>query len=291
MTTIPLDVTVDDLVDEVISTVVGASSGNLAVLTSPVTATDLTLDLDSVSQVSRCIVEIDEELMLVSSVDPGTNTATVFAKGRGYRGTVAASHDSGSIVSIAPALSRASVLREINNEVVGLYPDLTAPSIEMSVSTDGWVPIPEDAVDVLDVSVKNGSYWERLRHWEAWASAPEDVSYSGRAVKCPTLPNATEVQVTVGLRPEPFASTTETFESCGLPDSCRPLVVQGVILRLLPAFDSYRLTMAQVGDSSQAQLGPASVLAREVKSRRADLLAREVKALRNLYPARVHFTT
>ena len=290
MTTVSLESTVDDLVDEVISTMVGSATGNMAVLTSPVTATDLTLSLDSVSQISRCIVEIDQELILVSSVDSGANTASVFAKGRGYRGTTADSHVAGSIVNIAPAISRAAVIREINNEILGLYPDLVALSIEGSVATAGWVPIPEDAVDVLDVSANVDSRWERVNRWEVWSSAPDSVSYSGRALRCPTLLDGTDVQVAVGLRPEPFSSTSETFDACGLPESCRPIVVQGVLLRLLPAFDTYRLTMAQVGDSAQAQLGPASVVGREVKARRADLLAKEVKALRNLYPARVHLT-
>ena len=290
-TDIPVDLTAGDIVDEVISTLLGPEVGVLATLVDAIDADDLTLSLDSISGVSRCVVEIDHELLLVSSVDQATSTATVFNRGRGYRGTSATAHEAGSIVSVAPPIPRASVLREVNNAILGLYPAIVVPVIEETEVTNGWAPIPEDALDVLDVAVQDtAGYWARTRHWELWSSAPGDTSFSGRAILCPTLPTGTTIQATLGYRPEPFTSTLDTYEMSGLPASAKALLVIDTACRLLPTFDTYRLTLSRVGDSEQASLGPASVLAREFKTRRAELLAAEQKALRNRYPARVHLT-
>lgn len=287
--TVPSWDSVGDIVDEIIANILGPDVGNVATLDLAVDADGLVLKLDDVSGVSKCAVEVDHELMLVATVDPGASTARIRANGRGYRGTTAVSHEVGSLVTIAPTVARSAVLREMNNELSELYPSVMAVEIEENVVTGTVVPLDSDVGAILDVTAKVDDTWTPVRRWSAWASAPEDIAPSGYAVSVPDLDAGTLVRITLGKRPTPVTSTKGSFTHTGLGASVKPLVVAGTVLRLLPAFDAYRLSQARVGDNGQAQVGPASILARELKTRKAELIAQQQRALRTLYPARIHF--
>ena len=71
-------------------------------LTSNVAADALTMPIADGTSISRGTIEIDNELIWVDSVDSGAGTVTIPPYGRGYRGTTATTHTSGTrVVSLS----------------------------------------------------------------------------------------------------------------------------------------------------------------------------------------------
>ena len=78
-------------------------------LTAALTSSGLSLTVADGSVLSRGLVEIDDELLWVASFDRTTGVATVAPYGRGFRGTTATTHASGSRVTIAPSFPRSLI--------------------------------------------------------------------------------------------------------------------------------------------------------------------------------------
>lgn len=287
---IPTGDTVEEIVDEVIASLVGIEAGNVTTLKTGITAVDTSIPLSDANGVSRCVIEIDHELMLVLSVDTASGVATVGTKTRGYRGTQAVAHDAGSLVTVAPPIPRSLALRALNNAIVNLYPDITAPVTEEVEVYEGWAPVSSEGEVILDVMVQDGTDWIQAHTWRAKSDLPTSISSSGRAIRIPGLNNGDDVRVTVGRRPSPFVSTGASFSSTGLSPSLRSVVILDAAVGLLPAFDAYRLALAKVGDGGQVAVGPASLLARELTTKRNLQLARAQAAYRAQWPTRAHFS-
>ena len=67
------------------------------------------------------LVEVDQELMLVTAANTSTRTLTV---SRGYAGTTAATHLDSTNVFINPTFPRKSVFDAVADNIVRLYPSL-----------------------------------------------------------------------------------------------------------------------------------------------------------------------
>ena len=67
------------------------------------------------------LIEIDQEIMLVTAANTSTRTLTV---SRGYAGTDAASHTDGANLFINPTFPRKSVFDAVADNIVRLYPSL-----------------------------------------------------------------------------------------------------------------------------------------------------------------------
>lgn len=288
----PYSPTLDALVDEVLNGF-GLMAGPVAFLVQDVTesATTFVLSPGQTPSVGTAM-EVDHELVLVASVDQQSGVVTTTTRGRGYRGSPATSHEAGALVACAPAIPRWTVIRAINAEIDSLYPAVMAVSALDSEVYDGVVPLDSVTDAVLDVRTldSDGVTWERVRKWETESALPLSLAASGRAVIVPAVPDGTAVQVVVGSRPSLLTSADDDFVESGLPEQLSSLVVLGAALRILPPLDAYRLTMARVGNQEQAQLGPASLLAREWSRSYAERRDAATRDFRRLYPARTHFT-
>jgi len=85
-------------------------------LTSPSSSPTI-LSLGSTDSVGKGIIEVDEELMWITSFDRVSNTATIAPYGRGYLGTTAATHAVDAKVTISPIFPRYVVKRAINDTI------------------------------------------------------------------------------------------------------------------------------------------------------------------------------
>src|SRR5258707_14621243 len=83
--------------------------------------TSFTVDSNTVRNISRGLVEIDDELILVKAVDQTTNVASVIGltNGRGREGTTAASHSTNPIVTMSPAIPPIRITEAINQTKIG----------------------------------------------------------------------------------------------------------------------------------------------------------------------------
>ena len=67
------------------------------------------------------LIEIGQELMLVTNANTSTRTLTV---ARGFKGTTAASHSDNETITLNPTFPRKSVFDAVADNIVRLYPSL-----------------------------------------------------------------------------------------------------------------------------------------------------------------------
>jgi hypothetical protein len=111
---------------------------------------------DTEQSISRGLLEIDDELLLVKKFDASTNTVSMMAglNGRGAEGTVAAMHAAGSLITADPKFPRARIKEAVNDVLQSLYPQLCvfATTEITNISVVFEYGMPADALDVWAVS-------------------------------------------------------------------------------------------------------------------------------------------
>ena len=270
------------------------SSASLTVALSP---TALTFTVDDPDDMSAGLVEIDMELLRITSVDMSTGIVTVSPSGRGRRGTVAAAHAVGAEVRVQPIVPYSSVVREINAELRTLYPRISSVcSVEFVASGLTCVyPLPADAGLVLDVRYKETSTgeWRRVREWEVeHGENTTDVS-SGTSLRH-GAPWGTTVRVVYGRPFGRLTALTDSLADAGVPESLEDVIRYGAICRLLPTLDIARLSVTSTA-SSEANSRPPSpgtgvMVARELRAAYRERVDQEIKTFRSYFPVRLHTT-
>ena len=289
--------TFSGLVDEILSNVQGftASPDQVTSLTDDITAADTTFVVDDGEGVAAGLVEIGEELVWVRSFDETSTTAQTLPQGRGWRGTVAAAHSAGTLVTVSPAVPRSVVVREVNNVIRSLYPSIYAVATTEFQYDDnyrlGW-DVPAEAEAVLDVRWKDPyGNWVPVRDWSLEKSLNTTDHTTGTVVKLCGVPVGYTVQVVYARKPSVLTSLTQDWTECGLEDGAKDLLVLGVIARVLPMLDVSRLSVTYAAADEMDQprpLGSAAALAKQFKADYTARLDQERDILNRRYPARWH---
>ena len=146
-----------DVIEEVLSHLYsfGSSRDKVTALSGAITGSVTVLAVDDGKQIDRGYIEIDQEMIQVNTVDPSSGTVTLFPFSRGSRGTVAATHLAGAMVTCNPRFPRNRVAKEINEVINSLYPDLFDIAVfEGNVVNPSRVtyPLPADCQSVVDVT-------------------------------------------------------------------------------------------------------------------------------------------
>lgn len=294
----PTEATFDTLIDEVIHNLGGFTQVNDAMTTTQVSigTTDTTITVADASSFSRGVAEVGTELIYLTDVDQGEKRLYVAPWGRGFRGTIAASWPDGTRITMSPAWPRASVGREINNVITGLYPYLygvKTVTVQMEPNNYAY-ELPADCVRVLDVKWRVPGVrrdWVRVRHWDYDLSAPSADFPSGRSVEIYSddVRNGSEVQITYAVRPTPLSDLADPFSDTGLDPAVKDVVVLGTVAKLAPYMDVSRLPMQAVEADEMdvpRQVGSAVGVAREFQRSFQQRLTEEQKALQDRYPIR-----
>lgn len=293
----PTSDTFASLIDEVITSLQGFGTDNDAIvtLTQALDATATTFTVDDTNEISRGLIEIDEEIMYVSSADNGTVVLQPW--GRGFKGTVASTHAVSSPVSIAPSWPRAVVAREVNNTIRAVYPQLFAVGTnDFLTSAIKWqYEIPADVDRVLAVEWRwtatiNG--WMPMPGWEVIQSANSVDFTTGKALLLSEpLPAGCRIHVTYAKAPSFLVAPTDLFSGSGLPASSRDVIVYGATSRLLPWQDTARVPVETVSSDVQDSTKPVGMgvsVAGEIRKLYASRLADERRALLDRYPSKTH---
>jgi hypothetical protein len=220
----------------------------VSTLTSPSTSPTI-LSLGDTSNVGKGILEVDEELMWVDSFDRVGNTATVAPYGRGYLGTVAATHAADAKVTISPIFPRYVIKKAINDTIRAMGASLLAIKqttfpFNAAVNTYEFENLAIE--NILTMSWQDtgpSKEWIRIKRWDfdpfadvdTWGSGSQTVTIydyitPGRTVKVMyvTPPTAMENSSDV------FTTTT------GFSESARDIVILGASYRLLAYLDPAR---------------------------------------------------
>lgn len=305
--------TLNEMIDEVLINLSGYTyqqdrstylTAAVTTLTSPSSSPTI-LSLGSTDSVGKGIVEVDEELMWVTSFDRVSNTATIAPYGRGYLGTTAATHDVDAKVTISPIFPRHVVKRAINDTiramgtqllVIGQASFVFNPSVTTYEVSDSQGSLIENVLSLSWQDIGPSQEWIPVRRW-SW-DAKADTATWGLNAQTITVGDyitaGRTVKVNYLKQPNAFSSTSDDFvTTTGFPITARDVVILGAAYRLLAYLDPARASQispqADEIDAKRA-FGSANSAARQIFALYQQRLNEEVKAFQGQFPTRVHYS-
>lgn len=260
------------------------------------------LNVGNAADMSKGIVEIDEELMWVDSVDRVSSTATVAPYGRGYLGTTAATHTADSKITVAPTFPRHSVKRAINDTINATGSNIyavksTTFTFNPAVTTYAFNNLNiQNVLSVMWQSIGPSQEWLPVRHW-SWDSKADTTAFGSGAqtiiIGDAIIPGRT-VKVVYSTDPEPFTTNSQDFATqTGLPESCKDVVIIGASYRLLSFLDPARAaqTTPQADETdAKRPFGSSQSATKQLYALYVQRLNEETKRQQTLHPIRVHYS-
>lgn len=289
------------------------NQASISYLSAPMSASDTTFvaDTDTVRNLSRGIVEIDNEMILVKKLEQGSGVVTIMAgvAGRGAEGTVPAAHTTNSIITADPRYPLVRIKEAINETILGVYPDVWVfGTVEFPyIAARLEYPVPTEVEDIYKVTwntIGPSGMWEAAQRWRF---NPQASTTPGQVLPTPT-PTGKTVQImdygitpgrdvrvvyiktpsTLTLGSDDFALTT------GLPERMIDLIVYGACWRLLPGWEAGRLQQSSIESTERAPLvptGAASNASQYYLGLYQRRLNEERDRLFDLYPNFQYFTS
>ena len=233
------------------------------------------------------LVEVDQELMLVTAANTSTRTLTV---SRGYAGTTAATHADQTNVFINPTFPRKSVFDAVADNIVRLYPALYNVTTTNVTSSSTFAEVPATTVEILTSYVQNAS-------GEQYTSAGIELlknfppSSTNTAVQFYNTSHGKTVNLVVKRKfVRPTAETDDLSTACFLEDEYEQIVMVGAVADIMGATDVDASTQEFITEKLAAESYPigSGERLRNALLRLRSLLIDEARGnLRSLYPAPV----
>ena len=233
------------------------------------------------------LVEIDQELMLVTDANPSTRVLTV---SRGYAGTTAAAHSDKDNIFLNPTFPRKSVFDAVADNIVRLYPSLYNVTTTNVTSNSTYAEVPASTVEVLTSYVQNAS-------GEQYTSAGIELlrdfppSTTNTAVQFYNTSNGKTVYLVVKRKfVRPTAETDDLATTCLISNEYEQIVMVGAVADIVGATDIDATTQEFITEKLAAENYPvgSGERLRNALLRLRSLLIDEARGnLRSLYPAPV----
>ena len=233
------------------------------------------------------IIEVNQELMLVTNIVSSTRTLTV---SRGYSGTTAATHADKTNIFINPTFPRKSVFDAVSDNISRLYPSLYNVTTTNVVANTTYQEVPASTVEILTSYVQNSS-------GEQYTSAGIELlrdfppSSTNTAVQFYNTTNGKTVHLVVKrkfVRPTDETSDIETV--CLVAPEYEQIVMVGAVADIIGATDVDASTQEFITEKLAAESYPvgSGERLRNALLRLRSLLIDEARGnLRSLYPAPV----
>lgn len=257
------------------------------------TATSVVFSYDITAIRPGTTIEIDSELMYVWEVVTGTKTATVE---RGFNGTSASAHLSGSICTIAPRFPRNQILEAFNDDLA----DLSAPmnglyrikTLDINYNgSDTMINLPSlgDVIDLLDVRLRYLSTdYPMIRRVNLVRNLPTSDFGSGTALKFNEPTRSGTLRVTYKAPFNRIVRESDDLQtSTGFPISAEDILVLGAQIRLMAPREIKRNFTESQGDTRRAEEVPSGAVANSImqlQRLRRDRIAAEATKLDSQYP-------
>lgn len=264
------------------------------------TANALSLTVADTTALSRGLLEIEDELIQVDTIDAGSATLIIPPYGRGFRSTTAAAHPAGTRVVSSPMFPRFLVKQSINDAIQGAFPDLygtasTEFDFSAAVTTYG---LPVGADDVFHLSwqqIGPSQEWAPIRRYRVDKNADTTLFPSGVTVSIyDMIVPGRKVRVSFTKQPTVLTNNNDNFSTVtGLPSSCEDVIRLGAAYRLVPYFDAAHLAgMSAEADFSanMRPVGGAAQMGKYLLQLYQIRLAEEARKLQNIFPNRSYYT-
>lgn len=264
-------------------------------LTGALNTSAISFVVDDVTQVAKGLLQIDDEMMQVRSVDRTTSTVTLEAWGRGRMGSVAATHAGGAQVTTAPLYPRVRVRDVISGVMQEIFPKLfSVAEIALTVSPARLrYSLPTDAYHVLSVSHNPPGpslSWMPVSRWRQnkTPSLVEVEIISG------VFPGSGRVRVFYIKTPPAQLVMSDDLETLGYPVSIRDVIVLGATARLAAFTETSRVQAGNrteiVSRIESVPAGSAMALSKYLYQLFQQRLEDEAKNLQMRYPIVSHYT-
>ena len=233
------------------------------------------------------LVEINQELMLVTDANPSTRVLTV---SRGYAGTTAAAHSDKDNIFLNPTFPRKSVFDAVSDNISRLYPSLYNVTTTNVVANTTYQEVPASTVEILTSYVQNAS-------GEQYTSAGIELlrdfppSSTNTAVQFYNTTNGKTVHLVVKRKfVRPTSETVDLATDCLISDEYEQIVMVGAVADIVGATDIDASTQEFITEKLAAESYPvgSGERLRNALLRLRSLLIDEARGnLRSLYPAPV----
>jgi hypothetical protein len=286
--------TAKDIIDEVSAQLHGwgSTSDRITPLTANIGPTDTQFTVDfSFGQsvgITPGVVEIDSEQLYVTSVDPTSGICTLaHGFGRGYSDTTPASHTAGAKVTSRPKFPRVWLLKQVNETIGAVFPQLFATGTYTTVVTypNNTYTLPDVPQMILDAQWQDPiGRWVRC---PSYAIDPFDGSFrlgSGALIGRP-------LRILYAIEPSGFSSEFDDFVgTTGLPASCVDVITLGTVAQQVPGLDISRAQTSSVEQSNRSAVvapGAGVSAAKFLMAEYQQRLHNEAQSLRKLYKSRL----
>lgn len=287
---------VSSLVDEVVETFRSYTRQQdpSTSITVGIDADDLTFTAADPTKVSAGLVQIDDEMVQVSSVSRTTGVAVIEPWGRGQSGSTATTHASGARVTASPTYPRGRVRDLVSGVVQEIFPSLFAVAstlLEFSPAQNLYA-LPGTCYHVLQVAHQPPGpslSWLPVKRWTQ-NKTPTTVELE---VYSRITPGADRMRVIYIKNPPAQLAYTDDLESLGYPVSIRDVIVLGACARLAAFTETSRVQTKAVESSARSDAVPAGsalALSRYLYQMFRQRLDDESRNLQQRFPYFAHFT-
>lgn len=228
---------------------------SVTIITSQISSSAVTISVDDVSSLSKGIVEIDDELLYAKKAIASSGTIQVLGTegnpvGRGWRGTTATSHVSGSVVRNNPIFPRTQVKRAILETIKGMnFPCITNHTFTFNGSDYSYI-MPDALEDIVGISwdvPDSTGVWQLIKRYRVDKNYYDDTTSS---IKQALILNESPMPGrTVNVQYTKFPTTitdNQELTVSGLPASCEDVVRLGAMYRLLSTVDPGKVSAVSV---------------------------------------------
>jgi len=275
-------------------------------LTSP-SSSPTVLSLGSTTDFGKGVIEIDDELLWIDSVDRVANTATVSPYGRGYLGTTAATHAVDTKVTVAPIFPRDSIKKAINDTINAVGASIYATkqttfTYNAAITTYEFENLNiENILSVSWQDIGPTKEWIRIKRWDfdpfadvaTWSPGDSSVNVQTITIGDVIIAGRT-VKVMYATHPATFTATNQDFATqTGLSETVKDVVILGAAYRLLQYLDPARAAQySPQADEIDAKrpFGASNNAVRQLYALYTQRLNEERTKQQTQYPPRVHYS-
>jgi len=268
----------------------------LATTLSDTTGTSVVVSDDLRGIQEGAVLEVEDELMFVRSVDDPTKTATVI---RAYEGSTAATHTAGVAIVVDPKFSRLGLLDMLNDALDDLSGEglFTMNSLELTYtsSREGY-----NLTGLTDVEDVYAVYYQDTGSMKEWPRVPRDQWELRRDAETDDFASGLQLVVYGYAQPgrqlrvqykSPFTRLTATSQSlevdAGFPSEAIRLLKIAAAMQMVYWRETARNVFESQGDTRRAAEVPAGAnigAARAWEVRYEKALQNELDRLARRYP-------
>ena len=297
--------TLSQMVNEVQTNLQGYSlrQDRITNLATPggISATDLSFKIGQADNLAKGIVQIDDELIFVSSFDKTNLVLNVMPGfGRGFMGTTPSPHSENAQVTLTPTFPKVTIAQALNDTINSLYPKLFAVSsvtFQYNAAQIAY-PLPDDARDILYASWQTpgpSKEWPSINRWGIDRMANVAAFDTNKVINIydKVVPGRT-VQVYYSVIPNTLTNSNDDFATVtGLPETSRDVITLGAAYRMLSYLDTGRINlMSAEADNADTKLPSTAgaTASKYIFALYQQRLQEESNKLQDRFPIRVHYS-